>query len=162
QFADSLNGLANVSMTATGTKLAPEIGLDATLRGMRLRGVDVDLMTLGGRYRAGRVAANMVVTRQGQQAGNATGRLPAAITLLGLRPREDSVSGELTAEPTDLSIIKTLLPPNLKVDVAGRLTAKVFLSNTWRNPVLKGDVTITDGSLALTQQAGVAINKING
>ncbi len=162
QFADSLNGLLNGTLTATGTKVAPEIVADATLTGMRLRGVDVDLMKVGGRYRAGRVLADLVLTRQGKQAVVANASLPATITLFGLREREDSVSGSLTADTTDLSIIKTLLPRNNSLDIGGHLTARVTLSNTWRNKVLAGDVRISDGTIALKQQAGITISKING
>jgi len=164
QFPDSLNGLANLSLAATGTKLEPEIAAEAALSGMRLRGVDVDLLTLGGRYHAGRVLANMQLTRQGQRAVVALASLPATITLFGIREREDSVSGILTAEPTDLSIIKTLFPSagTNKVNVSGQLTARVELSNTWRNKVLAGKVSITDGMVDLKSQAGIKITKING
>jgi translocation and assembly module TamB len=163
QFTDSLTGLANFSVSANGTKLAPEIIADATLTGMRLRGVDVDLMKVGGEYRAGRVSANMLMTRQGRRAVEASASLPATITLFGLREREDSVSGFLNADTTDLSIIKTIVPQLSKVEsMSGFLTANVTLSNTWRNKVLAGDVTVTDGSVSLKSHAGITISKING
>ena len=122
-------------------------------------------MKVGGEYRAGRVSANMLLTRQGRQAVVASASLPATITLFGLREREDSVSGFLNADTTDLSIIKTLLPssPNMdKVDISGHLTASVTLSNTWRNKVLAGAVSVTDGTVDLKSQAGIKITKING
>jgi hypothetical protein len=163
QLADSLTGSLDLTVAATGTKLAPVINADLSILSMRLRGVDVDLVKAGGRYASGRFNTDLQLTRQGKRAVVANASLPASVTLFGLREREDSVSGSLFADTTDLSLIKTLLPPNNKVSVGGKLTANVTLSGTWKNKVLKGDVSVADGSVAANPQIGLTgISKING
>lgn len=162
QLADSLKGVLNLTVSATGTKLAPQIVGDASLSSMRLRSVDVDLVTSSARYSSGRVDADLQMTKQGKRAVTANASIPAAITLFGVREREDSVTGVLVVDTTDLSIVKTLLPDNNKVQVRGSLAGNVILGGTWRNKILGGNVSITDGLATIPQLGNITISRING
>ena len=162
QLADSLSGVLDLTVSATGTKLAPVIVGDASLTSVRLRSVEVDGVTSTARYANGRVTADMQVTRQGRRSVTASASLPAAVTLFGLRERDDSISGVVVVDTTDLSIIKAFIPnPNGKLQIGGHLTANMTVSGTMRNKILGGRLSIADGS-AFIPQAGVTINAING
>ncbi|MGH7616410.1 MAG: hypothetical protein ACREPM_04210, partial [Gemmatimonadaceae bacterium] len=162
QFTDSLTGLLNLTVAATGTKLAPDIAADASLSGVTLRGVDIDRVVASARYNAGRAKADLLMTRQGKRAVVVSASLPATVTLFGLHEREDSVSGFLQADTTDLSLIKTLVPNATKLKVGGHLVAHITLGGTWRNKILRPDIAIADGSVSAPQLGDVTISKING
>src|SRR5262249_53837530 len=136
QLADSLSGLLDLTLSATGTKLAPVIVGDASVTSVRLRSVDIDGATLTGRYSSGWLTADMQVTRKEKRAVTASARLPFSVTLFGLRQREDSISGIVDVDTTDLSIVKAFIPnANSKLQIGGRLTAHVTLSGTMRNKI---------------------------
>jgi hypothetical protein len=63
QLADSLSGVRDLTLSASGTKLAPVIVGDASLTSARLRSVDIDAVTTTARYSAGRFNADVQVTR---------------------------------------------------------------------------------------------------
>jgi translocation and assembly module TamB len=163
QLADSLSGVLDLTLSATGTKASPVIVGDASLNSVQLRSVDIDGVTLAARYSSGRVIADMQVTRKGKRAVTASASLPFAVTLFGLREREDSISGVVDVNSTDLAIVKALIPnASAKLQIGGRVdTAHVTLSGTMRNKILGGSVFIADGS-AYIPQANVTIARING
>jgi TamB, inner membrane protein subunit of TAM complex len=162
QLADSLGGVLDLTVSATGTKLAPVIVGDASLTSFRVRSVDIDGVTLTARYSSGRSTADMQVTRKGKRAVTASASLPVSVTLFGFRERDDSISGIVDVDTTDLSIVKALIPnASSKLQIGGRLTAHVTLSGTMRNKILGGRALIADGS-AYLPQAGVTLTRING
>jgi len=162
QLTDSVSGIADFSLLATGSRLQPEITANARLTGVRLRSVDMDSVTTTARYAAGRVNANLLVMRGGKSAITADASLPATVTLFGMRQRDDTISGTVRADTTDLSILKAFLPgADSGMTVSGRLTANMALSGRWKNKVLKGGVTIADGAIYVPQ-LNVTVSRING
>jgi translocation and assembly module TamB len=162
QLADSLNGVLDLTLAATGTKLAPVIVGDASFTSVRWRGVDIEGVTGTARYSAGRSNIDVQMTRQGKRAVTASASLPGTVTLFGFTPRDDSISGYVVVDTTDLSIIKTFIPnPDAKLQLGGRLRASVTASGTMKNMILRPNVTIADGS-AFIPQANVTFTRING
>src|SRR5215831_13780472 len=167
QLADSLTGVLDLTVSATGTKLAPVIVGDASLTSAKVRSVEVERVASTAQYSAGRFTADVHVTRQGKpDAVKANVSLPASVTLFGIRERQDSISGLVNVDTTDLSILKAFIPnPNPKLQVGGRFSAAVTLSGTMRNKILGGTASIRDGSVSIPQ-GGVAsvvtFTRVNG
>jgi translocation and assembly module TamB len=162
QLADSVNGVLDLTVSATGTKRAPVIVGDASLTGIRLRTVDIDGVTSTAKYADGRVTADVQMMRQGKQAVTARASLPAAVTLFGYKERDDSISAVVGVDTTDLSLIKAFIPnASPKLLIGGKVTANVTLSGTTRNKILGGQLSIANGS-AFIPQANVTFTRING
>jgi translocation and assembly module TamB len=161
QFRDSLAGVADVDASISGTKLQPQIAANAALTSVRIRDISIDTVSTVIHYADSRLAINGAVVRGGATAVSAVASLPVEITLpLGFRRLSDTLSGELRADSTDLSIVSTLLKGTVD-SVAGRLSANVRLSGKWNAPVVDGNVTVRNGS-AIIQPIGVKIVAING
>ncbi|HEY4216380.1 MAG TPA: translocation/assembly module TamB domain-containing protein [Gemmatimonadaceae bacterium] len=161
QFRDSITGVADLDASISGTRVAPRIAANAALTSIRVRGIPIDSVSAVAQYADARLAVNGDVVRGGQRAVTANANLPVEITLpFGVRRLTDSLSGELHADSTDLSIVSTLLKGTVD-SVTGRLTADVRLAGKWNAPVVDGNVSVRNGS-AIVQPIGVKIVAING
>lgn len=160
QIADTLFGVGNATITAGGTKLHPVIDASVDLSAIRWRGVDVDHVVAAGRYNDFRATGDARVVRNGQNALTANASWPMDVTLLGIKPRNDSVRVDVTADTTDLAILAPLFKGTVD-SVKGRLFGDVHVSGTTTAKVFEGGVTIRDGQ-ALVRPAGVTYRAING
>ena len=161
QLGDTLSGLGDFSATVSGTKTNPTVSANAVVTGARWHNVDVDRVSLNAHAADGRVNAGLNLMRNGATAVTATASLPVAVTLFSARARDDSISGVLHAEPTDLSLLSVLFDPTNKTKLSGELTADDTISGTWLAPAIRGDIAIKDGT-AKVIAAGVTVSHING
>ncbi len=149
QMHDSLSGTAELFASATGTKAKPEILANALVSSVQWAGMKVDHATAQAEYQSGRMHAGLDVVRGGQSALKAQVSLPADITLpLSANWRlNDSVSGSLHADSTDLSILQPLFP---SVSASGFLKADVDVSGTLASAIYHGGVAVTKGRAVVT------------
>ena len=159
QLADTITGSADLTLSITGTRTKPQITTNATLGSIKWKGVEIDRVAANAQYQDGRVnvSADMVPKGQPVVTGNAS--LPYDVTLFGIKPRNDSLSGSVRADSTDLSIFQTLLPRG--VTLSGRLSANMVARGTLRAPVFDGSISIKNGS-AIAAPLGVTLTDING
>jgi len=159
QLPDTILGLGDLALSVTGTKAKPHITTTAMLSSIKWNGVEIDRVAANGQYQDGRVNLDVNMVPKGQPPVLASASLPYDVTLFGIKPRSDSVSGSLAADSTDLSIFQTLLPRG--VTLSGRLSAKMDARGTLRAPVFNGNVSIKNGS-AIAAPLGVTLTGING
>jgi translocation and assembly module TamB len=160
QFRDSISGIADISANVRGTKAQPRIDADATLTGIRVHGITIDLVSANAAYAATRLGVTAKVVRGGQTALSGQADLPVEITLSSAHRLGGPLSGEVHADSTDLSLLGTLSKSTV-TDVKGHLSADVRLSGTWVVPIFNGYVGVSDGT-ARVAPLGVTVTGING
>lgn len=162
QVNDALSGLADVTVSATGTKLHPIIDAQAGLTSVTWRKLDADRVTLDANYRGTRATAKGAIVRQGQTALKMDASWPYDITLFGLQPRyNDSVAVTFSADTTDLAIIRPFFRNGGVDSLGGKIVGNVTVSGTPAAPAFNGNVAIREGS-ALVKSAGVFLQGIDG
>ncbi len=159
QLHDSLTGVADIAASVNGTKSSPRIAMNAALSAIKWKDVAIDSVTSSTQYADARVKTSLIVVRDGQRALAADASLPYTVTLFSLKARNDSLSGSVSIDSTDLSLIQNLFRTDLKL--SGRLAAKLGASGTLRQPVLAGNISVNNGS-ADVKPLGVVWNDING
>jgi translocation and assembly module TamB len=160
QLADSVSGIGDVDVAVTGTKASPVLTGAATITGIKRNGVELDRIASTVRMNDRRAAVNLAVIRQGDSALVASADLPVDFRLFGLKLRNDSVSGHLAADTTDLSLLQ-LVSPSLK-NVKGKLIADLSLYGTLHPILLRGDVKIANGSADVPPLGKITLTNING
>jgi translocation and assembly module TamB len=161
QLSDTIAGVVNFTASATGTKANPRILANALLSSIRWKGVDVDSVTSSARYLGSRFNVDMNVVRQGQTAATASASLPLDLTLFSKAWRNDSISGFLRADSTDLAIAQTLFKSSAVKGVRGRLDANVRVGGTPRAVLLDGTASIKGGAVTVNS-LNVAMTDITG
>jgi translocation and assembly module TamB len=160
QLSDTITGVANVTAAFTGTRLAPRVTANAGLTGVRWYGVDVDSIGVTALAQNRRLQLGLDVVREGKPAVTAKANLPVEVTLFSARAHDESVSGTLHAEPTDLGLLNAFLT-RAKTRLAGQLSANVTAAGTWTKPTLEGRVSVRDGTARISA-TGVDITNIEG
>ena len=160
QLVDSIAGTGNVDVAVTGTKLKPVLTGTASIAGVKRNGVELDRIASNVRMDDRRAAVNLAVIRKGDSSLVATVNLPVDFRLFGLKLRNDTVSGRLRADTTDLSLLQ-LVSPSLK-NVQGKLHADLSLYGTLHPILLRGDVRIANGSADVPQLGRIRLTDING
>ena len=160
QLVDSVSGTGDVDVTVTGTKLKPVLTGTASITGIRRNGVELDRVAANGRMDDRRAVIDLTVSRHGESSLVANADLPVDFRLFGLKLRNDSLSGRLRADTTDLSLLQ-LVSPALK-NVQGKLDADLRLYGTLHPILLAGDVNIINGSADMPQLGKITLTKING
>jgi translocation and assembly module TamB len=159
QLKDSLNGIANLSVVATGTKLRPEIHATANVSQIRWAGLPIDSVRASADYAASRLAFQAGLTRGGQPTASASGNLPIDMTLVSMQRRNDSLKWNVQIEPTDLSILEPFV--GNKLDLSGRLAGNVMAAGTWAATAYSGNVTLRDGTAVVAPLGNVKFQSIN-
>jgi translocation and assembly module TamB len=159
QLPDTIVGIGDVTLSVSGTKAKPQIATNATLAGIKWNGVEIDRVAANARYQDGRITATFDMTPKGQPVLTGNASLPYDVTLFAIKPRNDSISGAIHADSTDLSIFQTFLPRG--VSLSGRLSANMEALGTLRAPVFRGSVAIKNGS-ADAGPLGITLTDING
>ena len=164
QLRDTLSGVADLGVIVSGTKLAPVIDGDATLSSIKWGGIGIDRATATGVFRDARLKADADVVVKGQTAIKGNASLPIDLTLFSAKWGKDTLSGSLTAENADLSIVQPLFGAGdaaVLRDVTGRLTASVNAHGTPKSKKFDGFVSIASGSAEVVP-AGITLSNIHG
>ncbi len=159
QVTDTLTGVGDVDVSVSGTRLSPRLSATGLLTGVKWKGVSIDRVSANAQYRDARLVADMDVVRDGRSAFVAGASLPLNMTLFGTTWRDDSLSGFVRADTTDMALVQTLFPSGTKL--TGRLDAHVVASGTPGKPVFMGDVTISNGT-AFVPPLNVTLTAITG
>ena len=160
QLVDSISGIGNVDVNVTGTKSHPLLAGTAAITGIKRNGVELDRVASNITMNDRRAAVNLAVIRQGDSSLVATVDLPVDFRLFGLKLRNDSISGILRADTTDLSLLQ-LVSPSLK-NVQGKLVANLGVHGTLHPILLSGAVNIINGSADVPPLGKIRLTNING
>lgn len=161
QLPDSIRGQANATISVAGTKADPEIAANANLSAIEWQGLLIDKITASADYRTQRASVSADAVRGGRTAVSLRGSLPLDASNLSFKFRDAPVTASLTADSTDLEIVKALVPPLRAAEVTGRLSANLSVGGTWNAKVIDGTVAIANGS-AKIDEAGITVRSING
>jgi translocation and assembly module TamB len=159
QLPDTIIGFGDLALSITGTKLRPQIASNATLSAIKWNGVEIDRVVGNAQYQDGRVNVAVNMAPKGQPVLSAKASLPYDVTLFSIRARNDSLTGDIHVDSTDLSIFQTLLPRG--VALSGRLSVNDSVRGTLRAPVFGGTNMIKNGSAQITT-LGITLTDING
>lgn len=161
QLADSIAGLGDLNATLAGTHDHPLVTLEGVVRGLRRNGVTVDRITANGQLSDRLADVNLSAVRGGATTVTASAKVPIDFKLFSLRPRSDSLSGQIDVPTTDLSIVQLALPAFSQV--TGTIEGQVSITGTAAAPVFntgsKG-VQIRNGGAKL-QQLGTELRDVN-
>lgn len=160
QLSDTLSGVGEAAIAATGTKARPQVSATATLSSINYNGVTIDQVTLGGKYENSRVQADGGLVLKGQTAVTAQASVPMDLSLFGYKWRgTEALTGSVVAENADLSLAQTLFKKSVLRDASGRLSVNVTASGTPRAPIFNGTLSVANGS-ATVGALGVPISGI--
>jgi translocation and assembly module TamB len=160
QLVDTVSGIGDLDVTVTGSKAKPLLTGTAAITGIKSNGIQLDRIASSVRMDDRRAAVKLAVIRQGDSSLVANVNLPVDFRLFGLKLRNDSVSGQLRADTTDLSLLQ-LVSPSLK-NVQGKLHADLKLYGTLHPILLSGNVSIANGSADVPQLGRIRLTNING
>lgn len=160
QLADTLTGVGDLSVTATGTKANPRVDASLTLSSIDWSGLDIDHITTTAAYRDHRVKADLAIVRRRRTSVTATASLPVDVTLFGMHPLNDTISGTLRMDSTRLEILRPLFG-TMHPDLSGVINVRLAASGTMRQPVFNDTMTIANGSAAIPP-LGITLKSING
>ena len=160
QLVDSVSGIGNVGVDVTGTRSHPLLTGTAEVTGVKRNGVELDRVASSVSMDDRRAAVRLAVIRQGDSSLVASVNLPVDFRLFGLKLRNDSVSGNVRADTTDLSLLQ-LVSPSLK-NVQGKLIADLNVHGTLHPILLGGDVRIVNGSADVPPLGKIKLTNING
>jgi translocation and assembly module TamB len=171
QLSDSLQGTADLALTATGTRAQPVISATAKLSALELRRpsdttstVRVDSITAIGAYSRQRVIADLAAIRNGTAMATAHASWPVDITLFSMQQRNDSVDARITAPSLDLALITQFLLASTKTsvtDVSGTLSGFAAVGGTTAAKIYTDSIRIANGALTVPA-GGVSFTNING
>ncbi len=153
------SGTVSASLTVAGTRAAPRLGGNATLRDARVGGVRFDDLTLSMGYDALRLAVSGALRLAGRTALEATAALPVDLALLPRTTRRPDapLSGRLRSVDGDLALLPELVPS--VTEAAGRLRTDVQLTGSWARPRLRGELQVDSGAMALGA-LGVRVGRV--
>ncbi|HET7372123.1 MAG TPA: translocation/assembly module TamB domain-containing protein [Gemmatimonadaceae bacterium] len=160
QLVDSVGGIGDVDVFVTGTKLRPLLTGNALITGVKRNGVELERIASSVRMDDRHASVNLAVIRQGDSALVGNVNLPVDFRLFGLKLRNDSISGRVRADTTDLSILQ-LASRNLK-NVSGKLIGDLSVFGTLHPILLRGSVRIVDGSAAVPPLGNITLKNISG
>ena len=160
QLGDTLTGLGDLSVTATGTRANPKVDAALTLSSIDLSGLDIDHITTTAAYRDHRVNADLAIVRRRRTSVTATASLPVDLTLFSMHPINDTISGTLRADSTRLEILRPLFGA-MHPDLSGVINVRLAASGTMRKPVFNDTVVIANGNAGIPP-LGITLKSING
>lgn len=161
QLSDTLFGVGNLIVTATGTKAHPVIDAASTLANIRFAKVDVQNVTSAARYADGRVNGNLTATRHGFPAVRATASWPFDVTLFSVKQRNDSVRVSVNADTTEASLLLPLFPKGTLDSLSGQLSGALNITGTTAAKTYAVDGSIINVAAGV-RPAGVVFKNING
>jgi translocation and assembly module TamB len=142
-------GTVSASLTVAGTRAAPRLGGNATLRDAQVGGVRLGDLSLSMGYDALRLAVSGALRLAGRTALEATASLPIDLALLPRTARRPDapLTGRLRSVDGDLALLTELVPS--VTEAAGRLRTDVQLTGSWARPRLRGVLQVDSGAMAL-------------
>jgi translocation and assembly module TamB len=161
QLVDSIAGLGRLDATIAGTRDHPVLSADATITSLLRNGVTLDRVALNAQFHDRDADLKASVTRKGATALTARANVPIDFKFFSIKPRNDSISGEIHVPPTDLSIVQ--LASRSLSQVSGTLRGDIKISGTPSSPVFdtgKDGLRIANASAQLPQ-LGIALADIN-
>ena len=159
QLNAPLVGTGDLNASVSGTMRAPHIAARGVLSGIDYHGVNVDRVVADANYANTRLNVGVNVQRNGKTAVEGDAILPIDVHMFGYEWRNEAMTGHLTADTTDLTLVRALGAP--LDSVHGKLWTKLELSGTPRAPAFGGTLLVIDGS-ALVSPLGVEVRGING
>ncbi len=142
-------GTASAHLTVSGTREWPLLDGDLRLRDAIASRVRLGELTATAHYDSLRLGVTAALTVNGAPALDATASLPLDLALVRGRPRrrDDALSGRLTSNATDLTLLESLFPDVTRA--RGRLSTDVQVTGSWDRPQLRGSLQVDSASLSL-------------
>jgi len=159
QLPAPVSGFATIHGALTGTRVLPELRLDAQMTRVAYSGLRVERATATGAYRDRSLDFAMVLFRNNVPALHATMGVPMQLTLFSAQRLDAPIHGSIRADSADLSIIETLSPSLQRA--SGRLTANVDYALTATHKSLNGLIAVRNGQVT-AQNLGITLRSMNG
>lgn len=161
QLSIPLGGDLSMLVRITGTRADPLIDINGGLLGATFGGVRVTRAALKGNYAARRLDGSLDVFNGDSVALAARFSLPVDLALEARANRllGDSLSGSLSSQSVDLSLIESF-SPTLRA-ASGELRANMRLAGTWKHPHLNGEFTVKEGAVSLISLGAIRWRNLN-
>ncbi|HUF28108.1 MAG TPA: translocation/assembly module TamB domain-containing protein [Gemmatimonadaceae bacterium] len=142
-----LDGTASIDIRVSGTRREPRYLVNGTLSDASAGDVNIERLTVGGRYADHELIASMNLFRRQRPVMTAELALPIDLSLTDVeRRRGDApLRGKIRTDSVELGILETFTTGVR--NATGRIVTDVDLGGTWEHPVLTGRINIADGAL---------------
>ncbi len=146
-------GLAAGTVTAaaqiSGTRDRPRFDASLSLRDAMIGRMRLGALDATARYDTMRLGVNAALAVDGHEALAAEVSLPIDLALVAgrTRQRDESLSGRIVSNRTDLALLESLFPD--VTSARGRLSTDVQLTGSWDRPRLRGQVLMDSAALTL-------------
>lgn len=143
------NGTIGSELRLAGSRERPEFSGTMAVRNAQFGGVQLGQLDVSARYAERRIGADLALRTDNRAALTASASLPVDLALVGGRRRllDEPLSGRVTSEAVDLSLIESIFP-TLQRGV-GRLDTDIALTGSWERPRLTGNLSIARGALTI-------------
>lgn len=161
QVETPFEGTATLRADLTGTREAPLMKFDGTLRHGVLMGLHLDELHANGSYAQRRLTASLEYLRLGIPALHGTAQLPIdlALNATGSRLVEAPIVASIHTDSGGMAVIASLSKSVTKA--TGSLALDVDVSGTWNHPLLNGALVVHDGELSLEQLGAVRLTGLD-
>ncbi|MHB1069626.1 MAG: translocation/assembly module TamB domain-containing protein, partial [Gemmatimonadaceae bacterium] len=150
QSTAPMRGRLNIAAAVTGTRSAPQMALDATLRDAEIAGVNIEHATATGRYSERVLEASLRALRGEITALQVDAAIPVDLALRSVPRRllEDApLRAHLRSDSVGVAMLETLTK---EITLArGTLALDVNVGGTMRTPTATGALRVSDGGFDL-------------
>jgi translocation and assembly module TamB len=153
----SLGGRLSLAAAITGTRAAPLMELNGQLRGAAIGEFRIARGDLTGSYRDRELTGRLALYRDQTLVLSADATLPLDLAFEGREDRtlNRPLSGTIRSSNVDLALLESFTP--ILQRAAGRFDANLDLGGSWENPLLTGNLRVSDGAFSLTPLGAVRI-----
>ncbi|MHB1095173.1 MAG: translocation/assembly module TamB domain-containing protein [Gemmatimonadaceae bacterium] len=150
QSTAPMRGRLNIAAAVTGTRSAPQMALDATLRDAEIAGVNIEHATATGRYSERVLEASLRALRGEVTALQIDAAIPVDLALRSVPQRllkDAPLRAHLRSDSVGVAMLETLTK---EITLArGTLALNVNVGGTMRTPTATGALRVTDGGFDL-------------
>ena len=160
QVQAPFEGVATMRAEVGGTRAAPVMQFDGTLRRGVLLGLRLDELRLNGSYADRRLSTSLTYSRLGIPALHGTAVLPLDLSLgaNGSRLVEAPIVASVHTDSGGMAVIAAL--SKAVTNASGALALNLDVSGTWKHPLLDGALVIHDGALSLEPLGDVRLTAL--
>ena len=162
QLGTRIAGEAKLDWRIAGSRAAPTMTIDATVRGAALGEGKLRSIGARGTYAAQRLALSVDVLSRDTAVLAATAVLPVDLALVVVDQRllDWPLEGRISAANTDLALVESFT--TALDSTSGRMDIDLSLAGTWRKPLINGGAHVIGGAARLSWLGRVALTHING
>ena len=160
QSGGTVDGVATLALTVTGTRQRPTMEAQAAVVDGRFGDVRVERLSATGRYADHRLETALGLRSRGEELVRANLSLPVDLALVPVARRllDEPLRGTVRADSVNLGLLEAMTSAVQRA--SGNLRLLVDVGGRWGSPTFDGSVLVTDGAMTLPA-IGIRLERVS-